>query len=152
MLPNDLSEIIFLVLNDICLVDSFKSISMVFSAILVNLDRNLHDIYLLSNDICDSMKCACDFLLKHDQMNLKVELVEMAKKSLNYMDYHVCVELAGKIIEFCSIVTYFDKEPEISKSEIEYLVTSCMISKCDKIRVEAYGTISKLVNVSALLN
>jgi hypothetical protein len=145
-LPNDLSEIIFLILNDICLIDSFKSINMVFSTILINLDRTLYDIYMLSNEICDSMKCACDFLLKYDQMNYKSELVKMAKKSLNYMDYHVCVELAGKIIEFCSKVVYLDKEQEVSKADIEYLVTSCMISKCEKIRIEAYATISKIVN------
>ncbi len=145
-LPNDLSEIIFLILNDICLIDSFRSISMVFSTILINLDRTLYDIYVLSNEICESMKCACEFLLKYDQMNYKVELVKMARKSLNYMDYHVCVELAGKIIEFCSKVVYLDKEQEVSKADIEYLVTSCMISKCERIRVEAYATISRIVN------
>jgi hypothetical protein len=68
LIPNDLSEIIFLIMNDICLMDSFKSMSLVFSTILVNLDKNLYDIYLLSNEICDSMRCACEFLQKYDQM------------------------------------------------------------------------------------
>jgi hypothetical protein len=41
-----------------------------------------------------------------------------------------------------------DKDQDINKSDIEYLVISCMISKCDRIRIEAYTTISKIVEHS----
>ena len=34
--------------------------------------------------------------------NIKLELFECAKKSLNYMDYHACTELTEKLVEFSS--------------------------------------------------
>jgi hypothetical protein len=101
-MPSELSEIIFIILNDICLIDSFKSLNYVFSTILTHFDKSLYDIYSLSNEICESMKSACDFLNKNDQLNLKDELIQMAKKSLNYMDFHVCKQLPVRIVEFCS--------------------------------------------------
>lgn len=101
-MPGELSETVFIILNDICLIDSFKSFSNVFPNLLINLDKNLYDIFILSNEICDSMKCACEFLLSFNQSS-RQDLVYLAKKSLNFMDYHVCLELAEKIIEFSSI-------------------------------------------------
>ncbi|RMZ94709.1 rotatin, partial [Brachionus plicatilis] len=147
LIPGELAETIFIILNDICLLDSFKSLSHVFPTLLINLDKNLYDIYILSNEICDSMKCACEFLQNFSQHS-KQDLVQLAKKSLNFMDYHVCVELSAKIVEFASATMSLDKEAEAFKADIEYLVTGCMMSKNDLIRIETYSAIYRIINDS----
>lgn len=40
-----------------------------------------------------------------------------------------------------------EKEAENFKSDIEYLVTGCMMSKNDLIRIETYTAIYKIINV-----
>lgn len=40
-----------------------------------------------------------------------------------------------------------DKEAEAFKPDIEYLVTGCMMSKNDSIRIETYSAIYKITNV-----
>ena len=76
-------------------------------------------------------------------------MLESAKKSLNYMDYHLSIELTSKLIEFSSkiCINLEDIDNNKFKSDVEYLVTSCMMSKNDEIRLEAYSKIYKLVNV-----
>ncbi len=148
LMPTDLNGIIFYILNDICLVDSFPTLTHLFSSLLAHLDKSLFDVYILSNEICESMKCACDFLLKHNQLDIKEDLIRMAKKSLNYMDYHICKDLPRTIIEFCSKIINLDQDDSNNKSDLEYLITSCMISKSDEIRIETYSTISRIVNDS----
>lgn len=142
--PVELSGTLFTILNDICLTDSFKSVSSVFSEILINLDKELYDIYTKSNEICESMRSACEFLIKHDQLSLKHELIEMGKKSIIYMDHHNCVDLATKLIEFSSKVL----ATEGSNSNIEDLVTKCMMSQNDEIRVKTYTAIYKITTES----
>ena len=117
-----MKETIYLILNDICLVDSFKNISSVFTSILGHLDPDLTEINVISNEICGSIQSACQFLMQCDQLvkllifkiklfylifinflKMYVEkLIEMAKNSLNYMDYYACRMLPSKIIEFSS--------------------------------------------------
>ena len=105
-MPGELSETIFLILNDISLLDSFGNLSCVLSTILSHIDPTLSEIYSLSNEICDSIKHACQFLMQcKQQVSPVASLIEMAKKSLNYMDYHKCKQLPGSIIEFCSHIT-----------------------------------------------
>lgn len=144
LMPTELTETFFLVLNDQTVCDSFRPVSDTFANVLSHLDQSLYQIYLYSNEICESMKNACEFLLNYDQKNLAHDLVRMARSSLNYMDYHVCLDLTGKIIEFCSKLAHTDEVDH--KTDIEYLVTSCMISKNDKIRTQAYSSIAGLVN------
>lgn len=67
-MPSELSETIFLVLNDICLVDSFKSVTVLFTTILNHLDPELSEINSLSNEICASIQSACQFLMQSDQL------------------------------------------------------------------------------------
>lgn len=67
-MPSDLTEILFLILNDVCLIESFKPIESTFLTILSSLDKTLHDIHALSNEICDSMRCSCEFMMKYDHM------------------------------------------------------------------------------------
>lgn len=150
-MPGELSETIFLILNDICLLDSFTSISCILGTILNHIDPGLSEIHSLSNEICQSIRNACSFLLNHKQPNVTYDaLIDMAKKSLNYMDYHKCKELPLSIIEFSSnLIASLDEEriASISK-DIEYLVTSCMISKSAEIKVETYMTLLRMVNES----
>ncbi|CAF1113592.1 unnamed protein product, partial [Brachionus calyciflorus] len=149
LIPSELAETIFIIVNDICLSESFKSLNSILPNLLVNLDKNLFDIYELSKEICDSMKNACQFMQKWNHQQISKEtLIIMAKKSLNYMDYHASIDLANKIIEFSSNLMSLDKESESFKSDIEYLVTGCMMSKNDLIRLETYSTIYRIVNVS----
>lgn len=65
------------------------------------------------------------------------------------MDYHLSIELTSKLIEFSSkiCINLEDIDNNKFKSDVEYLVTSCMMSKNDEIRLEAYSRIYKIVNV-----
>lgn len=65
------------------------------------------------------------------------------------MDYHLSIELTSKLIEFSSkiCINLEDIDNNKFKSDVEYLVTSCMMSKNDEIRLEAYSKIYKIVNV-----
>ena len=149
-MPGELSETIFLILNDICLLDSFTSISCILDTILNHIDPGLSEIHLLSNEICDSIRNACKFLLNYRKTNMNEALIEMAKKSLNYMDYHKCKELPVSIIEFSSnLIASLDEEKIATVAkDVEYLVTSCMMSKTIEVRLEAYMTLLRLVNES----
>lgn len=44
-----------------------------------------------------------------------------------------------------------DKDNEKHKSDIEYLVTSCMMSKNDEIRLETYSKVYEIVNVNVVV-
>lgn len=145
-MPSELSETIFLILNDICLLDSFTNISCVLMAILNHVDPSLSQVHLLSNEICDSIRNACNFLMQHKEHSISTEtLLEMAKKSLSYMDYHKCRQLPESIIDFTSrLIANID--PDTDSTDVEFLVTSCMMSKSPEIRLETYSNISKLVS------
>ena len=73
-----------------------------FSSILRDLDSNLSEINEVSNEICNSMQSACYFLMQSDQIILCPDLIELAKKALNYMDYFVCKQLPCTIVKFSS--------------------------------------------------
>ena len=148
-MPGELSETIFLILNDICLVDSFTGISCVLTTILSHIDPALSEIHSLSNEICDSLRNACLFLMNFKKPNMTDSLLAMAKKSLNYMDYHKCKELPCSIIKFCSQLIANSNNTDVdNSSDVEYLVTSCMMSKTAEIRLETYAAISRIVQDS----
>lgn len=101
-MPSELNETIFVILNDVSLIDSFKKLRFTFKSILNHLDPDLNEINEISNEICISMQSACHFLMQADQLILCDKLIELAKKALNYMDYFVCKQLPCKIVEFSS--------------------------------------------------
>jgi len=82
-------------------------------------------------------------------------LIQLAKNSLNYMDYHKCKDLPAKIVHFSStLLAIIDEDDEHSfstKTDIEFLVTSCMMSKSIETRLATYASFSHIVNDSLSL-
>jgi hypothetical protein len=70
-MPIELSETIFLILNDVCLNDSFKSINCILTTILSHLDPDLSEINSLSTEICGSIQASCQFLMQSDDLVIK---------------------------------------------------------------------------------
>ena len=153
-MPSEMASTLFAMLNDTPLVESFRELAATFATLLRHQDRSLHDIYTLSDEICASMSAACGFLLKcdeprrrqHQQHNNSGELLEMAKRSLSYMDYHVCTQLPGCIVNFCS--QHIATATANDNDDIEYLLVSCMTSKADELRAETYAAMERIVAAS----
>ena len=122
-MPVELAEQIFYVLNDTTLHHDDAELTSVFAAILCHLDRTLYDVYTLANDVCDSMKSACDFLDKTTHLKALThassrgggrstsdeaawfnELITRAKHSLAYMEYHECKMLPARIVAFVAAI------------------------------------------------
>ena len=115
LMPVELAEQIFFILNDTSLMNAIKSESgdeeNVFSAILCHLDKSLYDIYEMSNEVADSMKNACKFLIKFSEANPSIsynsldfinEMISLAKQSMIYMEYHECNMFPNRIVHFVS--------------------------------------------------
>ncbi len=66
------------------------------------------------------------------------------------MEFYTCKELPKAIIEFCSKVmennNTVDEKSAGVREDVEFLVTSCMLSRSIEIRTEAYAAISRIVD------
>ena len=112
LFPTNIADTLFIILNDVCFLEAFnKRIQFTFQTILKTIDKRLYDLLVLAKIVGDkSMKSAYYFLSKstsvieHDEelCALKQELIERAKQSLNFMDYHVCIALPKRIVDFCA--------------------------------------------------
>jgi len=79
-------------------------------------------------------------------------LIQLAKNSLNYMDYHKCKDLPAKLVDFistllASLADNDDLDPSTT-ADIEYLLTSSMMSKSTETRLATYAAISHIINDS----
>ncbi len=73
MLPSELTETLFTIINDLCLSESsYEQQINLLIPLLNHLDSQLHDVYSLSNEICDSLNDACLFLTQYDVLINKV--------------------------------------------------------------------------------
>ena len=72
LLPSELTETLFTIINDICLSESYEQNINLLIPLLNHLDSQLHDVYSLSNEICDSLSDACSFLTQYDGLINKV--------------------------------------------------------------------------------
>ncbi len=90
-MPIELSETIFLILNDVCLNDSFKSINSILTTLLSHLDPDLSEINSLSTEICGSIQASCQFLMQSDDLVIESSLflfLNFENKFLNYISRH----------------------------------------------------------------
>ena len=77
LLPNELNETIFHIVNDICLNETNESCVDLLLPLLSHLDAKLYDVYFLSNRICESLSSACNFLTSFDELviTFKIQMV-----------------------------------------------------------------------------
>ena len=102
-------DTLFIILNDVCFLEAFNPrIQETFRIILKSMDRRLFDLLTFAKIIGDqSIKSAYYFLTKCPEQDeelaaVKQELIDRAKRSLNFMDYHVCLVLPKRIVDFCA--------------------------------------------------
>jgi hypothetical protein len=150
-MPVELAEQIFYILNDVSLMSAIKTEQedeeAVFSAVLHQLDEGLHNIYTMSNEVSDSIKSACEFLMKCGDLhhNDYKSLIDLAKQSIIYIEFLECKMFPARLITFVSELMCRHDDQTVTL-DIEHLLTSCMCSKSEVIRAETYGALSTLVN------
>ena len=73
----------------------------------------------MSNEVGESMRSACQFLIKFSQANPSIsynsldfinEMISLAKQSMIYMEYHECKMFPNRIVSFVSYICRHVKE------------------------------------------
>ncbi len=73
VLPNELSETIFLMINDVCLNEVYGNQYLsLMCPILSYLEPKLYDAYVMSNRICESLNAACNFLIGFENSSVVI--------------------------------------------------------------------------------
>ena len=127
LMPVELAEQIFFILNDVSLMHAIKiegDEESVLSAILCHLDKTLYDIYVMSNEVSGSMRHACEFLsraaqsnyMSYDSRDFVNEMISLAKESIIYMEYHECKMFPNRLVSFISEICRHVKEEETPNS------------------------------------
>ena len=151
LLPSELTESLFSIVNDLSLNDSYEQQINLLIPLLNHLDTRLHDVYALSNQICDSLSDACKFLIQYENLINKEpkELIRLARSSLNCLDYHTCKLIPQYIVLLGSNLIH-DQEFDVisaNNKDIENLLCECMRNSCEQIRIDTYTQMAKIVTV-----